>query len=170
MVKVRNLKKHMERFIEVVNGLKEGKREMAKQVQELAASIDTLLSKIKVSLCSPLSCNPEHSCSGDFKAARDNSCSGALGVIHAHFCGFLCVKQRQIFQSIFRTISMASSDMYGSLHPHLPCTASLLLFYTVPFPKCAVPFSKSFSQNQYFQSPQDKKESLVKKKTSYPVQ
>lgn len=49
MVKVRNLKKHMERFNEVVNGLKEGKQEMAKQVQELAAAIDALLAKIKVS-------------------------------------------------------------------------------------------------------------------------
>lgn len=49
MVKVRNLKERMERFNEVVNGLKEGKQEMAKQVQELAASIDTLLAKIKVS-------------------------------------------------------------------------------------------------------------------------
>lgn len=48
MVKVRNLKKHMERFNEVVNGLKEGKQEMAKQVQELAAAIDALLAKIKV--------------------------------------------------------------------------------------------------------------------------
>ncbi|KAF3701156.1 Unconventional myosin-VI Unconventional myosin-6 [Channa argus] len=47
MVKVRNLKKHMELFNKVVNGLKEGKQEMAKQVQELAASIDTLLAKIK---------------------------------------------------------------------------------------------------------------------------
>lgn len=49
MVKVKNLKKHMERFNEVVNGLKEGKQEMAKQVKELAAAIDTLLAKIKVS-------------------------------------------------------------------------------------------------------------------------
>lgn len=49
-MKVRTLKKHMERFNEVVNGLKEGKQEMAKQVQELAASIDALLAKIKVSL------------------------------------------------------------------------------------------------------------------------
>ncbi|XP_054651935.1 myosin VIb isoform X1 [Dunckerocampus dactyliophorus] len=47
MVKVKNLKKHMERFNEVVSGLKEGKQEMAKQVQELAASIDSLLAKIK---------------------------------------------------------------------------------------------------------------------------
>uniref|UniRef100_A0AAX7VQT7 Unconventional myosin-VI n=1 Tax=Astatotilapia calliptera TaxID=8154 RepID=A0AAX7VQT7_ASTCA len=50
MVKVRNLKKHMERFNEVVNGLKEGKQEMAKQVQELAAAIDALLAKIKTTL------------------------------------------------------------------------------------------------------------------------
>uniref|UniRef100_A0A667XCD4 Unconventional myosin-VI n=1 Tax=Myripristis murdjan TaxID=586833 RepID=A0A667XCD4_9TELE len=50
MVKVRNLKKRMERFNEVVNGLKEGKQEMAKQVQELAASIDSLLAKIKATV------------------------------------------------------------------------------------------------------------------------
>lgn len=49
MVKVRNLKKHMERFNEVVNGLKEGKQEMSKQVQELATAVDALLAKIKVS-------------------------------------------------------------------------------------------------------------------------
>ncbi|XP_075874090.1 myosin VIb isoform X2 [Nelusetta ayraudi] len=47
MMKVRNLKKHMERFNEVVNGLKEGKQEMSKQVQELAAAVDALLAKIK---------------------------------------------------------------------------------------------------------------------------
>ncbi|KAM6916852.1 myosin VIb [Lycodopsis pacificus] len=50
MVKVGNLKKHMERFNKVVNGLKEGKQEMAKQVQELAASIDALLAKIKATV------------------------------------------------------------------------------------------------------------------------
>uniref|UniRef100_A0A8D3D4L3 Unconventional myosin-VI n=1 Tax=Scophthalmus maximus TaxID=52904 RepID=A0A8D3D4L3_SCOMX len=50
MVKVRNLKKHMERFNEVVNVLKEGKQEMAKQVQELATSIDALLAKIKTTM------------------------------------------------------------------------------------------------------------------------
>uniref|UniRef100_A0A7N6BMB5 Unconventional myosin-VI n=1 Tax=Anabas testudineus TaxID=64144 RepID=A0A7N6BMB5_ANATE len=50
MVKVQNLRKHMERFNEVVNGLKEGKQEMAKQVQELGASIDTLLAKIKATV------------------------------------------------------------------------------------------------------------------------
>ncbi|KAK2825995.1 hypothetical protein Q5P01_020209 [Channa striata] len=47
MVKVRNLKKHMEWFNEVVGELKEGKQEMAKQVHELATSIDNLLAKIK---------------------------------------------------------------------------------------------------------------------------
>ncbi|XP_041828671.1 myosin VIb isoform X1 [Melanotaenia boesemani] len=50
MVKVRNLKKHMERFNEVVNELNEGKHEMAKQVQELAAAIDALLAKIKATV------------------------------------------------------------------------------------------------------------------------
>uniref|UniRef100_A0A3B5B5A8 Unconventional myosin-VI n=1 Tax=Stegastes partitus TaxID=144197 RepID=A0A3B5B5A8_9TELE len=50
MVKVRTLKKHMERFNKVVNGLKEGKQEMAKQVQELAAAIDALLAKIKATV------------------------------------------------------------------------------------------------------------------------
>lgn len=38
----------MERFNEVVSGLKDGKQEMAKQVQELDISIDSLLAKIKV--------------------------------------------------------------------------------------------------------------------------
>ncbi|KAJ3613824.1 hypothetical protein NHX12_020070 [Muraenolepis orangiensis] len=47
MLKVQNLKKHMERFTESVNGLKEGKQEMAKRIQKLAASIDALIAKIK---------------------------------------------------------------------------------------------------------------------------
>ncbi|XP_067098848.1 myosin VIb [Osmerus mordax] len=50
MVKVRNLKQRMERFTQVVAGLKEGKQEMAKQVQELATSIDTLMTKIKATM------------------------------------------------------------------------------------------------------------------------
>ncbi|XP_062325011.1 myosin VIb isoform X3 [Osmerus eperlanus] len=50
MVKVRNLKQRMERFTQVVAGLKEGKQEMAKQVQELATSIDTLMTKIKATV------------------------------------------------------------------------------------------------------------------------
>ncbi|XP_015240666.1 PREDICTED: unconventional myosin-VI isoform X1 [Cyprinodon variegatus] len=47
LVKVQKLKKHIERFNEVVNGLKEGKQEMAKQVGQLSAAIDALLAKIK---------------------------------------------------------------------------------------------------------------------------
>ncbi|XP_046874270.1 unconventional myosin-VI-like [Hypomesus transpacificus] len=50
MVKVRHLKQRMERFTQVVAGLKEGKQEMAKQVQELATSIDTLMTKIKTTV------------------------------------------------------------------------------------------------------------------------
>ncbi|XP_037552862.1 unconventional myosin-VI, partial [Nematolebias whitei] len=50
MVKVQKLKKHMERFNEVVNVLKEGKQEMVKQVQELATAIDALLAKIRATV------------------------------------------------------------------------------------------------------------------------
>uniref|UniRef100_A0A8C7D350 Unconventional myosin-VI n=1 Tax=Oncorhynchus kisutch TaxID=8019 RepID=A0A8C7D350_ONCKI len=50
MVKVRNLKTRMECFNEVVGALKEGKQEMAKQIQELGASIDTLMAKIKATV------------------------------------------------------------------------------------------------------------------------
>ncbi len=49
MVKVKNLRKRMEKFNEAVNGLKERKQEMSKQVEELAASTDALMAKIKVS-------------------------------------------------------------------------------------------------------------------------
>lgn len=38
----------MEKFNEAVNGLKEGKQEVSKQVEELAASTDALIAKIKV--------------------------------------------------------------------------------------------------------------------------
>ncbi|KAL0969389.1 hypothetical protein UPYG_G00226800 [Umbra pygmaea] len=47
LVKVRNLKTRMERFNEVVGALKEGKQEMARQIQELGGSIDTLVAKIQ---------------------------------------------------------------------------------------------------------------------------
>lgn len=47
-MKVRSLKNRMSSFTEVVGGLKEGKKEMTKQVQELDAAIDTLMAKIKV--------------------------------------------------------------------------------------------------------------------------
>ncbi|KAK1793011.1 hypothetical protein P4O66_001722 [Electrophorus voltai] len=52
LVKVRNLKKRTEKFAEAVDGLKEGKREMSKQTQQLAASIDALLAKIKATVMS----------------------------------------------------------------------------------------------------------------------
>lgn len=48
LVKVRNLKTRMNRFTEVVAGLKEGKQEMSKQIQGLEAAIDALMVKIKV--------------------------------------------------------------------------------------------------------------------------
>uniref|UniRef100_A0A3B3VZH2 Unconventional myosin-VI n=1 Tax=Poecilia latipinna TaxID=48699 RepID=A0A3B3VZH2_9TELE len=50
LVKVQKLKKQMERFNEVVNGLKEGKQEMAKQATELAKAVDALLAKIKATV------------------------------------------------------------------------------------------------------------------------
>lgn len=40
----------MEKFNEAVSGLKEGKQEMSKQIQELATSINSLMAKIKVRL------------------------------------------------------------------------------------------------------------------------
>src|SRR4029434_4842172 len=48
LVKVRNLKTRMDKFNEVVAGLKEGQQEMRKQIQELDASINALMVKIKV--------------------------------------------------------------------------------------------------------------------------
>lgn len=50
LLKVQNLKKRMERFNEAVSGLKEGKMEMSKQIQDLATSINSLITKIKVRL------------------------------------------------------------------------------------------------------------------------
>ncbi|XP_052436781.1 unconventional myosin-VI [Carassius gibelio] len=47
IVKVKNLRKRMEKFNEAVNGLKEEKQEVSKQVEELAASTDALMTKIK---------------------------------------------------------------------------------------------------------------------------
>ncbi|KAK7153244.1 hypothetical protein R3I93_011214 [Phoxinus phoxinus] len=52
LVKVKNLKKRMEKFNEAVNGLKEGKQEVSKQVEELAASTDALIAKIKSTVMS----------------------------------------------------------------------------------------------------------------------
>lgn len=47
-MKARNLKKRMEKLNEVVSGLKEGKQEMSKHMQELDASIDRHIVKLKV--------------------------------------------------------------------------------------------------------------------------
>ncbi|RXN18608.1 unconventional myosin-VI-like isoform X1 [Labeo rohita] len=47
MVKARNLKKRMENLNKAVSGLKEGKQEMSKQMQELDSSIDAHIRKIK---------------------------------------------------------------------------------------------------------------------------
>ncbi|XP_048841047.1 myosin VIa isoform X3 [Brienomyrus brachyistius] len=52
MVKVRTLKQRIGKFSEVVSGLKEGKQEMSKQLQELDTSVDTLLAKIKSTVMS----------------------------------------------------------------------------------------------------------------------
>ncbi|XP_013884701.1 unconventional myosin-VI isoform X6 [Austrofundulus limnaeus] len=52
LVKVQNLKKRMIRFTEVVAGLKEGKQEMTKQIQELENAIDALMIKIKSTIMS----------------------------------------------------------------------------------------------------------------------
>lgn len=46
---MRGLKNRMSSINEVVGGLKEGKKEMSKQAQELDAAIDALMAKIKVS-------------------------------------------------------------------------------------------------------------------------
>lgn len=48
LVKVGKLKKRMDRFSEVVGGLKEGKQEMSKQVRDLEAAVNSLVVKIKV--------------------------------------------------------------------------------------------------------------------------
>uniref|UniRef100_A0A8C6TLM7 Unconventional myosin-VI n=1 Tax=Neogobius melanostomus TaxID=47308 RepID=A0A8C6TLM7_9GOBI len=47
LVKVRGLKTRMDRFTEVVSGLKEGKDETSRQVQELEKAVDALMDKIK---------------------------------------------------------------------------------------------------------------------------
>ncbi|XP_065144554.1 myosin VIb [Paramisgurnus dabryanus] len=52
LVKVKNLRKRMEKFNEAVNGLKEGKQEMSKNIEELAASTDALMTKIKSTVMS----------------------------------------------------------------------------------------------------------------------
>ncbi|XP_072534760.1 myosin VIa isoform X4 [Salminus brasiliensis] len=60
LVKVRSLKKRMGMFNEVVSGLKEGKQEMSKQMQDLDASIDALMLKIKSTIMSRIEIDHEH--------------------------------------------------------------------------------------------------------------
>lgn len=48
LVKARNLKKSMGKLNEVVSGLKEGKQEMSKHMQDLDSSINAHILKIKV--------------------------------------------------------------------------------------------------------------------------
>ncbi|KAM8847211.1 unconventional myosin-VI-like isoform 4-T4 [Synchiropus picturatus] len=60
LVKVRHLKTRMGRFTEVVSGLKEGKQEVTKQIQELEAAIDALVVKIKTTMMSRLDIDQDH--------------------------------------------------------------------------------------------------------------
>lgn len=48
LIKVRTLKKRLDKFNEVVSALKEGKAETSKQIKELEYSIDASMTKIKV--------------------------------------------------------------------------------------------------------------------------
>uniref|UniRef100_A0A8C0BFK0 Unconventional myosin-VI n=1 Tax=Buteo japonicus TaxID=224669 RepID=A0A8C0BFK0_9AVES len=50
LIKVRTLKKRLDKFNEVVSALKEGKAETSKQVKELEYSIDALMTKIKTTI------------------------------------------------------------------------------------------------------------------------
>ncbi|NXP90677.1 MYO6 protein, partial [Passerina amoena] len=50
LIKVRTLKKRLDKFNEVVSALKEGKAETSKQVKELEASIDASMTKIKTTI------------------------------------------------------------------------------------------------------------------------
>ncbi|XP_057208528.1 myosin VIa isoform X1 [Triplophysa rosa] len=60
LVKARNLKKRMEKLNEVVSGLKEGKQEMSKHMQDLDTSIDRHILKLKTSVMSRLDIDHEH--------------------------------------------------------------------------------------------------------------
>ena len=48
LIKVRTLKKRLDKFNEVVSALKEGKAETSKKIKELEYSIDASMTKIKV--------------------------------------------------------------------------------------------------------------------------
>lgn len=176
-MKVRNLKKHIERFNKVVSGLKEGKQEMAKQVQELATSIDALLAKIKVShlsVCeqawqtSTLPYYPEITalvrCSWDsfqllwawYRVGNRN--------IWLFFLNVFILSRSGLTAS-----SMTASDLqYLALTPVASRqNQSPVVHFALCWTFCAV--SHPLSQNQYFQSPQDRKKSYVKRKSS-PLQ
>ncbi|XP_047015859.2 myosin VIa isoform X6 [Ictalurus punctatus] len=60
LVKLRSLKKRISMLNEVVTGLKESKQEMSKQIQDLDASIDTLMRKIKSTVMSRIDMDNEH--------------------------------------------------------------------------------------------------------------
>ncbi|KAJ8341958.1 hypothetical protein SKAU_G00342490 [Synaphobranchus kaupii] len=60
LVKVRNLKKRMEGFQKVVSGLKEGKQEMSRKIQELDASINALMAKIKATVMTRVEIDSEY--------------------------------------------------------------------------------------------------------------
>ncbi|MCI4395794.1 hypothetical protein PGIGA_G00196110 [Pangasianodon gigas] len=60
LVKLRSLKKRIAVLNEVVTGLKESKQEMSKQIQDLDASIDTLMRKIKSTMMSRIDMDHEH--------------------------------------------------------------------------------------------------------------
>uniref|UniRef100_A0A8C1L1A3 Unconventional myosin-VI n=1 Tax=Cyprinus carpio TaxID=7962 RepID=A0A8C1L1A3_CYPCA len=60
LVKACNLKKRMEKLNEVVSGLKEGKQEMSKHMQELDSSINAHIFKIKNTVMSRIDIDREH--------------------------------------------------------------------------------------------------------------
>ncbi|XP_043075152.1 myosin VIa isoform X3 [Puntigrus tetrazona] len=60
LVKAQNLKKRMEKLNEVVSGLKEGKQEMSKHMQELDSSINAHIRKIKSTVMSRIDIDHEH--------------------------------------------------------------------------------------------------------------
>ncbi|XP_026050749.1 myosin VIa isoform X9 [Carassius auratus] len=60
LVKASNLKKRMEKLNEVVSGLKEGKQEMSKHMQELDSSINAHILKIKSTVMSRMDIDHEH--------------------------------------------------------------------------------------------------------------
>lgn len=60
LVKACNLKKRMEKLNEVVSGLKEGKQEMSKHMQELDSSISAHIFKIKSTVMSRIDIDHEH--------------------------------------------------------------------------------------------------------------